>query len=201
MCDAKFAAVNDMRRHVARMHSVDGVRWRKKEEQRIANLLTREGIAFQREVTVNFACCADNSDKQSARIDFVIYAPTCVIALEVDEDQHATYDVTCDVSRMMKIVEMQALGVDASTHGETSIVFVRYNPNAYKIDGQIQRIGKAEREKRLIGVLRKLLLDTKQVPVQILYMFYDLRENQLCILGDAEYDVSVKPMVKDSLSM
>jgi hypothetical protein len=64
---------------------------------------------------------------------------TRVIFLEVDEDQHKFGadggTIRCDMKRMSNVIE--ALAMDGNT---LPICFVRYNPNAFRINGKLQHI-------------------------------------------------------------
>lgn len=71
-------------------------------------------------------------DGHFARVDFLIIMHKCIVLQEVDEHQYkyGYGGVACDMKRMAKIVECLALG------GNTMpIVFLRYNPNKYTVDG------------------------------------------------------------------
>ena len=60
------------------------------------------------------------------RPDFFIETPKGhIIIVEVDEEHHKQYDINCEIVRMFNI--QQAI--------MTPIVFVRYNPDAYKPGG------------------------------------------------------------------
>ena len=126
-CDAQFRTSSDMKKHFDRMHSAKGIHRQKKEEQRIENLLRRSGLSFRREFVVNFSCDVQpasgiTSSKKNARVDFVLFLASCVVCIEVDEGQHASYEVSCEVSRMMRIFEIQSLRrvIDNTSKGVTS---------------------------------------------------------------------------------
>ena len=71
--------------------------------------------------------------------------------LEIDEYQHKSYGVSCDVERMAKIVESFRL------NGNTlRIVFIRYNPHSVRIDGEKVTILQKERHDKLVELLQEL---------------------------------------------
>jgi hypothetical protein len=75
-------------------HTEKGQQSRKREEVRIAKLFEENGISIKREVHVRFKCSGGNF----ARLDFIIIENGRVIIVEVDEDQHRTYDIGCDMA-------------------------------------------------------------------------------------------------------
>ncbi len=115
----------------------------KREEQRNANLLDSAGVNYKREHHVDFSCMEGDTRRRFARVDFVIMIDSTVVMLEVDEGQHrfGDYSVGCDMGRMARITE--SLTVEGNT---LPIVFVRYNPHEFKIDGHTERIPRRARE-------------------------------------------------------
>ena len=92
--------------------------------------------------------------------------------MEVDEYQHESYGVACDVSRMVKLVEAWLL------EGNTLPVrFIRYNPHAYKVDGKTSRVPKKVREARLLEAIREAA-EADGEGMQIRYMYYDVESGQ-----------------------
>lgn len=83
------------------------------------------------------------------RPDFFIEAPKGhIIIVEVDEDHHKDYDVNCEIVRMFNI--QQAI--------MTPIVFVRYNPDAYKPGGiKTTAVKKKVRYNKLRATITRLI--------------------------------------------
>ena len=160
-CDATFARPGHLSRHERSLHSAEGQQRHKKQEQRVASALDRHGIKYTREHRVDFSCSAEAAEtgersRRFARVDFVIDVTVAgragVIFLEVDEGQHrfGGYSVGCDTARMARIVE--ALAFEGNT---LPILFVRYNPDAFRVGGQtVRRLSKATREAALVSVVR-----------------------------------------------
>jgi hypothetical protein len=62
------------------------------------------------------------------RPDGFIDCLTHSIIIEIDEDQHVGYESLCDNRRTMELFQ---------DLGERPIIFIRFNPDSYKIDGKI----------------------------------------------------------------
>lgn len=83
------------------------------------------------------------------RPDFFIEAPKGhIIIVEVDEYNHKDYDINCEVVRMFNI--QQAI--------MTPIVFVRYNPDTYKPDGnKTKALKRKHRYNKLRATIARLI--------------------------------------------
>lgn len=83
------------------------------------------------------------------RPDFFIEAPKGhIIIVEVDEEHHERYDINCEIVRMFNI--QQAI--------MTPIVFVRYNPDAYKPGGiKTTAVPKKVRYNKLRATITRLI--------------------------------------------
>ena len=98
------------------------------------------------------------------RPDFRYDAPTHSVVVEVDEDQHRSYDSECERIRMINIV--QAVGMRC--------VFVRYNPDAFKIDGKTIRVYEKKRHDLLLRTIRECM--TSPPTADVVYLYYDAAE-------------------------
>lgn len=175
-CDEAFNRSDNLKAHEYQYHTRKGQQERKRQEKRIADLLTSNGIDFKREHHITFTCLADSF----ARVDFVIVQEGQIVFLEVDESQHSSYGVVCDVSRMLKIRESLLLG------GNTLPVrFIRYNPHAYQVDGKTKRTNKKDREKKLLEVVRSATLKISDFSIQ--YLFYDVVDSRNVIWDDEAF--------------
>lgn len=63
----------------------------------------------------------------SRRPDGLIDCYTHSVIIEIDEDQHASYDSVCDNRRTMELF---------NDLGSRPLIFIRLNPDSYKIDGK-----------------------------------------------------------------
>ena len=180
ICDMRFTQQIHMKLHQQRVHAQKWQQFQKKCEQKIAKCLSDNNIDFKREHVVNFSCTGDTY----ARIDFVMHIHGRIVFLEVDEEQHDTYGISCDVNRMVKI--MEALALDGNT---IPVVFIRYNPHGFSVDGdKVQRL-QVEREKRLINLLTNKDEDVwnSSNMCTIQYMFYDIDACETKITKSDDY--------------
>jgi hypothetical protein len=163
-CDAAFAHRHKLKAHIHFYHTKEGQRERKREEVRIAKLFKKNNISFKREHHVSFHC----SDGTFARMDFIIIVNGRVIIVEVDEDQHRTYDIGCDVARMTNVFEAWVL--DGNT---LPVRIIRYNPHAFRVDGQLVNLSKKDREVRLLEAVKDAV-ERDGDGMQVQYMYYDM---------------------------
>lgn len=184
-CDASFRTNSNLKNHIKAIHTKEGQARQKKQEQRIARLLEKEDIAFKREHEIDFSC-AGTSSRTCARIDFLIDLNSHIIMLEVDENQHrfGYGGVSCDMRRMTQIQE--TLAIDGNT---IPIIFLRYNPDAFKVDGETVSLKKKDREAILVEILQdpthEIFNTGSSLTIQ--YMFYDTSNNITEITNDPEY--------------
>ena len=166
-CGYAFAWARGLNDHMM-THTEEYAQRRKKEEQRIADVLTRHGIAFKREHNIDFSCI--DSSSTYARIDFLVLLKGVTIFLEVDEGQHKfRYTVSCELKRMARSLE--SLACEGNT---MPIVFIRYNPHAYQLgDRPGPTKDRVTREQALIDLLTGPSLLDENSPLKIVYMFYD----------------------------
>jgi hypothetical protein len=77
------------------------------------------------------------------------------------------------------------------------LVFIRYNPDVFYIDGKKQHVTKSCRIKDYISLVNTIIKNKdKLLPFNIYYLFYDTTDRQLSILNDIEYPDELKPFVK-----
>jgi hypothetical protein len=190
-CGLAFSQSPHLNTHNKRMHTAEGQMRHKREEQRIAKLLDSAGVDYKREHHVDFSCVEGDARRRFARVDFVIMIDSTVVMLEVDEGQHrfGDYSVGCDMGRMARIIE--SLTVEGNT---LPIVFVRYNPHEFKIDGHTERIPRRAREASFLKQVNAAVCATRELgfTLSILYMYYDtVTVDSVCIpqvLEDPEYN-------------
>ena len=192
-CDYKTNRKDQLKKHFNKIHTKEGQARQKKQEHRIKLLLDKNNIIYTREERIDFSCF--DSGRSCSYIDFVIQRKNCIILLEVDEDQHkfGNYSINCDMKRMSHIIT--AIRCQGN---ELPILFVRYNPNTYRLNGELQKILKRDREQQLIEYLKnyKSIGDNK---VEIKYMYYDEetynnRTIPIVILN-SDYDMEMKKCV------
>ena len=88
----------------------------------------------------------------------------CLI-VEIDENQHNTYEDSCECSRINEIVN----GI-----GGRSIIIIRYNPDTIKNKGKIIEIKQEERIDLLVkSIKEELVKDYDNFIVKIIQLYYD----------------------------
>ena len=109
--------------------------------------------------------------------------------MEVDENQHMFgygSTLSCDMKRMSKV--MASIAFESLQGGDLFtiplIFWLRYNPNAWHMDGVLQNRSKVSREEWLCRLLSNLEVKTE---LTIGYAFYDTVKGCLEVLNNTEY--------------
>lgn len=103
------------------------------------------------------------------RPDFFFDMKTHVVIIEVDEHQHSSYDASCERVRELHISEAIA----------RPTYFIRYNPDAYHVNGAAVRVHKNIREQRLVQVMSECLFSDKSkckddtFLMRTMFLYYD----------------------------
>lgn len=158
---------------------------RKKEETKIMKLFDANNISYKREHSITYKCIGGTG----ARIDFVVIINNVVLFIEVDEFQHSAYGIVCDIKRMNEVYA--SLLVEGNT---LPLVFIRYNPHSFKINGQTTKVTDKERHTSLLNTLNIVAeMEADLKPLSVIYLFYDCDVNNCpTILSDPEYDENIK---------
>lgn len=125
--------------------------YQKKFEKEVYDFLTENEYEFVFNKSV--------SSKLRFRPDFLFTFDTHTLIVEVDEYQHNSYDVDEEVSRMECI----------QTELDQNCIFIRYNPNSFKIKG------KTKRPSNRLETLRETIEDCKKDPemkLKVIKLFY-----------------------------
>ncbi len=136
----------------------------KTKELKVYQALQKADVQFEYQHYVPFAGCGLDGETKHAFLDFLIAKPWGYVVLECDEDAHRHYDPSCDPRRDFDTAASIAMG---SGH---KLRIVRYNPDAYKVDGITRKTSKAERMRRLLEVLDRPEPSTQ---LERLFLFYD----------------------------
>jgi very-short-patch-repair endonuclease len=155
---------------------------KERDEDVIGRLLSEIGETFTRQKRVG-----------GHYIDYEIPKPWGFILLEVDENQHSSYDVLKDNKRTMSIM---------AEYGEHATLFIRYNPHKYVSDGRVVRSSHATRK----STLRAVISGCKPVDnFNILYLYYDTNMSIPSVLLDPQFSSIVRSCVlilgHDSMSL
>jgi len=129
-------------------HSGEPKALTKQRELALYQELQKAGVVFEYQYNVPFRSCGLNSETARAFVDFAIVRPWGYILLECDEDQHRSYDPSCDVRRDFDIAASIALG------SQQKLMIVRFNPDSYRVGGKTRMESKKDRIKRLLELLQ-----------------------------------------------
>ena len=186
--------------HVNRMHNNERSRVVIRREMRFRSVLEAAGFRYERNVEITFSGIRDTSH-QRTRIDFQVYgrADGAVVIVEVDQYQHRDqrYSQTCERRRLLDVV--MAFQINPRLAG-ARILWIRYNPDTYKVNGK--RVTKllTKREEQLTEVIKDMALPADGRLLTLVYMFYDsvtdptTGKSQACVLLD---DDEVPQMLRD----
>ena len=205
-CGYACTTSGSLANHTKAMHTKEGQARQKKQERRIELALKNAGYTpllaggvkpppmhFKREMHVDFKCVGD-IDGHFARVDFMVTtASDHLVALEVDEGQHrfGYGSIGCDMKRMAKIYESMVI------EGHTQLTFLRYNPDAYRVAGQLQKIKKTAREEWLVGQL--MVLPPSSHGLCVDYAFYDANDTSApypSVCDDFDYNESMRAVAR-----
>ena len=150
-CDRRFHKAADLKKHQA-IHARKGFVYRSSREERVARLLEEEGLAFEREVRVDF------EGGGLARLDFLLRMDWGLCALEVDEGAHCLREQAEEAERMLKV---------RARHPK--LRFVRYNPDCFGVGGQLAEVPQSERHARLLRAVR----EPPRQDFEVVYLCYD----------------------------
>jgi uncharacterized Zn-finger protein len=185
-CDAAFPQLSGLNGHARGHHSDLHKARHKVEESRVAAHLSSIGLVelmtlgdllpppghYKREHSVFFECFEASTSRRSCRIDFVVGARNGGhVFLEVDERQHRYgygSNVSCDFKRMHDSTTAALLDTGCD---KLRVLWLRYNPHSWHVDGSIVRVPRAAREAWLGARV------TSAEPVEAMeleYAFYDL---------------------------
>jgi len=192
-CESAFTHNHSLKWHM-RTHTPEFISRRKVEESKLEKLFNENcPNAFVREYTTDHTCLT--MTKNHSRVDFLFpNHGKFHVVVEVDEHQHVYYSQICETSRMNNIVSAWRLGGNS-----IPIVFIRYNPHAFVVDGTTKRTTIGERHKKLIELLDHIRNTEPVKEVQIFYMFYDTEGGVPTVMNDPDYYDEVKPWFAESI--
>jgi hypothetical protein len=100
------------------------------------------------------------------RPDFVIDALLFKIIVEVDEGQHKSYPCECEQKRMIMVHQ---------SFGGTPVVFIRYNPDAFKdYKNKKADVNRNTRLNTLYNLIKNLKNNEElDIPLSAYYLYYD----------------------------
>lgn len=193
MRDYRTGARKDLDIHFRAMHSAEAQQRKEKEGERVRRYLREAGIHLKPEHHVDFSCWGDTF----GRGDFLVVERGGVLIGECDEKQHEHYGILCEIARMIKI--HTAFAVEGNT---LPVGFIRYNPHAFRVDGQLRRVSTKDRLARLLDVVSNWQFGP-EASLQIQYMYYDCHtvgdQMRLDIWDDSDYSQDVISCCRDPI--
>jgi hypothetical protein len=189
MCKKIFAE-SSIKEHLETHQTPDGRQHVKRKELALQIFLDNNQISYDPQVTIDFRCINPNLPMKRAFPDFTIMSFGGIIFfLEVDESQHASYGVSCELKRMAFVHESLAKeGI------VWPVKFIRFNPDNFSVDGQKQIVDVEER----YSVLSKFMREHPPLPensLSIVYMYYDIEDGELEMFSDPAFTDLIKPAV------
>jgi hypothetical protein len=122
-------------------------------EHRIGNFLEEKGITFySHDSTIPDAC-------NKYRPDFIIFANTGYIVLEIDEKQHKQYPKLCEEYRLQEIT----VALNAPCH------FIRFNPDTYKTINNSKPLPLVDRLYILYNKIKEFKFNHSETSVEVLF--------------------------------
>jgi hypothetical protein len=132
----------------------------KTKEMDVVNYLQLLGYNFIHNKSVGFVC-------GNYRPDIKIDANTHIVIVEIDEDQHNQYDHSCEMARMFNIFQSEGM----------RCVFLRFNPDVFKINGKTKKVYKDTRLKILATKIKDSMNNIPEDDLTIYKLFYDNTED------------------------
>jgi hypothetical protein len=171
------------------MHSGNPKALTKRKELDVFAALQEAEVEFEYQRHIPFKGCGLGSETSCAYLDFLIHKPWGAIVLENDEFQHRSpaYDPSCDVRRDFDICASVALG------SAQKLVFLRYNSDAFKVDGITRFVAKKTRLKTLVDLIHVWDKDpAPELGFARFFMYYDQTSTSSlpCIADLWESDVA-----------
>ena len=167
-CLVQHATLESLIDHIKKYHTLDtnGCLHKYKSESRLSDFLINNNVVFTRDRDNNIEFC--DQDGTRAWLDFVLYeignSIDSIVILENDENQHRN-NGGCDLARTHRIY--------ISLNTDKPIIFIRFNPHKYTIDGTTYILSIKEKHIRLLRFLKNLTKPPQGTIMEIYYIDYD----------------------------
>jgi hypothetical protein len=194
-CEQMFSTKQHMQSHVDAWHTSQGMNRKKKQEQRVRQVLS-SAYAIDEEVYIRYkGGCVPDPDRYCARIDFGVVGiiPACVI-VECDELAHESYLLRCELTRMEQVHESLVTGGE-----QRPVVFVRYNPNGSFEEDEIPiKMHRRNREQLLLSFLEEVASGGRVFtePLNIVYICYSTFEGEPLVCHDPDFSEQMRGCVR-----
>ena len=103
-------------------------------------------------------------DCSKRRPDVYYDCGTHAVIVEIDENQHRSYEDTCECARVNQIV---------NDLGGLPLTIIRYNPDNFKIDGKKKIVNDSDRLYQLVENIKKYIEVEPTSFVHLIQLFYD----------------------------
>jgi len=188
-CNSAFTQNSMLQYHIKAIHSEKSLKIQKKSENDTHTELLKYIDNIKREYRINFNCI----NGTCAKIDYFYCKNDIIFLIENDENQHKSYELSCEIKRMNDCTY-----VLNNNENKLPIVWIRYNPDTFKINNECQKITKEQRIKKIIEFIEKCIENKDNIPgLSIYYFYYNLnKDKQLCIFDDPDYPEEIKSLVQ-----
>jgi hypothetical protein len=157
----------------------------KKKEEFIGNLLKTEikQELSHRDQIIDSSC-------SKVRPDFVFDCGTHFVIIEVDEHQHKSYTNCGSTLEERQKMENKRMFMIFQSFGGPRVVFIRYNPDVFRVKDKVVTMGDQKRHKCLLQWVKHYLKNQPENPLEVKYLFYDgYDESDQTIMSICEQDV------------
>ena len=130
------------------------------KEMLVVDFLKENGYDFIHNKSVGYVC-------GNYRPDIKIDCGTHIVIIEVDENQHKSYEKSCENVRMFNIAQAEGL----------NCTFLRYNPDTFRLSNKAKIVHTNTRLKILKEQIDKEINNIPNEVVKIIKLFYDNNKN------------------------
>ena len=174
-CEIRCASQTHIEFHVQKHHRLAP----NTSEEALASFLQSRGIVFTRNWSNRIRLPSDCT-ATSARPDFYLHtlskAKNISIFVDNDENQHKRYPNEWD-----RLLGIEAALLQIEETKDIPIVFVRFNPGTYVVDGATRQAKIEEAHERLLETINNLQTSRLTKGLNLIFMFYDTTQGQLNI--------------------
>ena len=162
-------------------------KYQKKKEIVIKNLLEKHIVLplYMEDITGDNGC-------STSKPDFVYHLGTHILIIEVDEKQHKSY-TNCGQTKD-EIIDRENRRMYNLAHefDGLPVIYLRYNPDTYRVDGKLTKTPDKQRHDIFIKWVKKCISESIPEGIHVKYLFFDQYE---------ETDLSFNKLTEDDFSM
>jgi hypothetical protein len=189
VCTIRCETMLDMKYHVQRNHTVEGLGEKLQSETKLAKFFDAAQVSYDRDWTnwLNFKGCKNiEGNVFSARPDFFLPEESARLKalVLVGNDEFAHRQYPCDLQRVWNIAQSLQ-----QTHEfkDVPLLYLRFNPHFFKRAGVHYDLPLAQTHDLLLSTLRKLQASDVKPGVNLVFINYDQNANgRLQIFIDSE---------------